>query len=77
MAPLWMDKPCIGLIRRNQEDPLLDWSSEEDSPLDVINGWLKTSYENQKEGPTLRCARGEDMLLNYNALKGSEGPKRK
>lgn len=75
MVPLWMIKPFIGLIRQNQEDPLLDRSSDEDLLSDVMNGWLKTSCGNQKEGPTLGCARGEDMLLNHNALKGSEGPK--
>ena len=74
MIPLWMDHPFLGLICQDQENPPLEISLEEDLPSDMVDDWLKTSHCNHKEGPTLGCAKGEDMLLIQDVLKGLRGP---
>ena len=75
MIPLWMDHPFLGLIHQDQDNPPLDRSLEEDLPSDAMDDWRKTSHGNHKEGPTLGWAKGEDMLLIQDVLKGLRGPR--
>ena len=76
MIPLWMDHPFLGLIRQDQENPPLDRSLEEDLPSDVMDGWLKTSHGNHKEGPTLGWAQGGRYVADSRCSKRIEGPKK-
>lgn len=61
-ASLWLDHVYLGLSYQDAEDPLLDLTYGEDTPLDLTSEEQKASCGKHLVGPTLGSATCEDYI---------------